>query len=315
MYFVEHSMDYIIKRVRKEDRGRSMLSFVVKKDLRNIIAQYNMQPGWRHKNYVVSVQLRCDENNPDDGIRLFEAPHDQNGEGFLMVIITPRMLEWLIKYSSDGINLDDTFNTTRYPFKLATLMVTDHRDRGLPGAFLLSASMTAAEVRTMFLIIRSLVPDFAPKRIVTDEAACFYNGYRAVFPQSKTQLHYCRHIVKMKETFCDLNNNESIGNPAVEDQVPASSVTEAQIRQDERWQKLSIIKRVYATIEANATARAKCDTDEAVAKLDLAIKYLNMAATALHLPQTNSLAARPEMQCSGTKPKLSKLPIYQVRKS
>ncbi|VDP16458.1 unnamed protein product [Heligmosomoides polygyrus] len=249
-----------------------------------------------------------------------------------LVIITPRMLEWLIKYSSDGLSLDDTFNTTRYPFKLATLMVTDHRDRGLPGAFLLSALMTAAEVRTMFLIIRSLVPDFAPKRIMTDEAACFYNGYRAVFPKSKTQLHYCRidsfvdlliksvedisdavEVKGYREDEGDLNNNESIGNPAVEYQDPASSVTEAQIRQDERWQKLSIIKRVYATMEANATARANCDTDEAVAKLDLAIKYLNMAATALHLPQANSLAARPEMECFGTKPKLSKLLIYQVR--
>lgn len=76
-------------------------------------------------------------------------------------------------------------------------------------------------------------------------------------------------------------------NPTVEDHVPASSVTDAEIRQDERWQKLSIIRKVYATIEANPTARAECDTDEATATLDLAITYLNMAVTALNLLQVN----------------------------
>ncbi|WKY10634.1 hypothetical protein Q1695_002749 [Nippostrongylus brasiliensis] len=41
------------------------------------------------------------------------------------------------------------------------------------------------------------MPEFEPDKIVTDEAPCFYNGFRAVFPQAKTRLHYCRfHILQ-----------------------------------------------------------------------------------------------------------------------
>ncbi|KAK6057521.1 zinc finger, C2H2 type [Cooperia oncophora] len=82
----EHSMDYIIDRLRKEDPTKSTkLSFVVKRDLRNIIQKYNMAPGWRHNDDLTSLQLRFEERNPDDGIRL------------------------------------------------VTLMVSDEKDRGLPG--------------------------------------------------------------------------------------------------------------------------------------------------------------------------------------
>ncbi|WKX96422.1 hypothetical protein Q1695_012679 [Nippostrongylus brasiliensis] len=197
----EHSMDYIIKRLRKEDPTRSTkLSFVVKSDLRNIVERYNMRPGWRHEDDVVSMRLRFEENNPADGIRVFEPPRDPSGAGFIMVIITPTMLEWLKRYSSRGVTLDDTFHTTRYNLKLATLMVADERDRGLPGAFLLSGSMTSTDVQKMFLEVRSLLPDFEPSRIVTDEAPCFYNGFKAVFPNAATRLHYCRfHILQTWE--------------------------------------------------------------------------------------------------------------------
>ncbi|KAK6048503.1 hypothetical protein COOONC_13992, partial [Cooperia oncophora] len=45
----EHSMDYIIDRLRKEDPTKSSkLSFVVKSDLHNIVRRFNMTPGWRH---------------------------------------------------------------------------------------------------------------------------------------------------------------------------------------------------------------------------------------------------------------------------
>ncbi|WKY14044.1 hypothetical protein Q1695_004682 [Nippostrongylus brasiliensis] len=153
-------MDYIIKRLRKEDPTRSTkLSFVVKSDLRNIVERYNMRPGWRHEDDVVSMRLRFEENNPADGIRVFEPPRDPSGAGFIMgrvvreqfqsktsknlVIITPTMLEWLKRYSSRGVTLDDTFHTTRYNLKLATLMVADERDRGLPGGALSNPAMLA----------------------------------------------------------------------------------------------------------------------------------------------------------------------------
>lgn len=192
----EHSFDYIIHRLRKEDRARSSkLFFVVKQDLRNIVNKFNMSPGWRDADDVTSIKLRYEENNENDGIRLLELPKNSKGKGLLMVIITPTMVEWLKKYSSKGVTLDDTFHTTRYNVKLATLMVADERDRGLPAAFLLSGTMTTGDVEKLFLEVRKLLPEFSPKTLVTDEAPCFNNGFRAVFPDAPTRLHYCRfHI-------------------------------------------------------------------------------------------------------------------------
>lgn len=190
----EHSFNYIINRLRKEDPTRSSkLSFVIKSDLRNIVARFKMSPGWRHDDDVTSLKLRHDEGNVNDGIRFFEAPKSSAGPS--MVVITPTMVEWLKKYSSKGVSLDDTFHTTRYNMKLATLMVTDERDRGLPAAFLLSGTMTSADVEKLFIEVRKLMPEFSPKTLVTDEAPCFYNGFRAVFPEAPTRLHFCRfHI-------------------------------------------------------------------------------------------------------------------------
>lgn len=169
----------------------------MKQDLLNIVVRCNMRPGWRDNDDVVSVRLRYEENNPDDGIKVFELPQDTSGKGFVIVIVTPIMLEWIKKYSSKGITLDDTFHTTRYNLRLATLMVVDERDRGLPGAFLMSGTMTSSDVEKLFTVIRALVPEFEPEKMVTDEAPCFYKGFRAVFPRARTRIHFCRfHILQ-----------------------------------------------------------------------------------------------------------------------
>lgn len=50
----------------------------------------------------------------------------------LIVIITPLQVQWLEQYSRKRISVNDTHKLTRYSFKLATLMVVDQYDRGLP---------------------------------------------------------------------------------------------------------------------------------------------------------------------------------------
>ncbi|KAK6031307.1 hypothetical protein OSTOST_02544, partial [Ostertagia ostertagi] len=105
-----------------------------------------------------------------------------------------------------GISVDDTHNATRYNLKLATVTVLNERDTGVPAGgrnsvtidestFLLSGTMTSADVEKLFHEIQSVVPEFNLKQIFTDEAPCFYNGFRLVFPHSQSKLHYCRwHI-------------------------------------------------------------------------------------------------------------------------
>ncbi|CAJ0605227.1 unnamed protein product [Cylicocyclus nassatus] len=151
-----------------------------------------LRPGYRHKSDMNSLMLRETEANPEDGIRLLEVGDDPSGRGFRMIIITPTQVEWLRMYSDRGIAVDDTHNVTKYNLKLATVSVADQRDRGLPAAFLLSGTMTAYDVHKLFAEIQKLVPDFNPHQIVTDEAPCFYNGFRETFPTSQAKLHYCR---------------------------------------------------------------------------------------------------------------------------
>ncbi|VDO25000.1 unnamed protein product [Heligmosomoides polygyrus] len=166
-----------------------------------MINKFNLRPGCHDNNDITSLSMRVEEKNPDDGIRLYEPPKDGKGLQLdVLVIITPLQLQWLMSYSSRGVSLDDTHHTTRYTIKLAFLMVADEKNRGLPAAFLLSSSMTTADVTKLFEVIRDLMPEFAPRTMVTDEAPCFWNGFRTVLGSTGTRLHYCRtHIAKTWE--------------------------------------------------------------------------------------------------------------------
>ncbi|KAK6037442.1 hypothetical protein COOONC_25053 [Cooperia oncophora] len=167
-------------RVRREHREKaSRLFFVSINDLWDLTKKYKIRPGCRDSVDITSVTKRVEER---------------------ILIVTPLQLKWLLAYSSRGISLDDSRHNTRYNIKLATLMVADEKDRGLPAAFLLSNTMTTDNVSNLFKVIKELMPDFNPRRIVTDEAQCFWNGFRKTSPDSSTELHYCRiHIAKTWE--------------------------------------------------------------------------------------------------------------------
>ncbi|KAK6046510.1 hypothetical protein COOONC_15986 [Cooperia oncophora] len=88
----------------------------------------------RQQRLVIST---ASENNPD-GIRVLEMPEDSTGEGFTLSknLLSLRRLR-RTQYSRRGISVDDMHGATRYSLKLATVVVTDERDRGLPaGQFL-----------------------------------------------------------------------------------------------------------------------------------------------------------------------------------
>ncbi|KAL6739037.1 hypothetical protein Aduo_012527 [Ancylostoma duodenale] len=95
-----------------------------------------------------SVLKRIEKEEPPDGFRFYTAPHSKDGDGFILVVITPLRAEWLRQFSYRGIGIDDTFNK----LKLAAVVVVDQYDRGLPAAFLLSYRMTHHEVAVSCLM-------------------------------------------------------------------------------------------------------------------------------------------------------------------
>ncbi|KAK6019861.1 hypothetical protein OSTOST_14494 [Ostertagia ostertagi] len=159
----------------------------------------DLRPGYRHKDDMQSLKIREEENNPTMESGSFEMPESPTGKTSAL-IITPEQVKWLRDFSNRGVSIDDIHNATRYNLKLATLMVLNERDVGLPAAFLLSGTMTSSDVAKLFLELKKVYPDFNPAQIVIDEAPSFYNGFHSVFPNSRAKLHYCRwHIGKTRE--------------------------------------------------------------------------------------------------------------------
>ncbi|KAK6058444.1 hypothetical protein COOONC_03982 [Cooperia oncophora] len=147
---LDNTINYIIQPVRREHRKKaSRLFFVSINDLWDLTKKYKIRPGCRNSVDITSVTKRVEEENPYDGI----------------LIVTPLQLKQLLAYSSRGISLDDSRHNTRYNIKLATLMVADEKDRGL-SPFLLSNTMTTDNVSNLFKVIKELMPDFNPRRIV-----------------------------------------------------------------------------------------------------------------------------------------------------
>ncbi|VDP30576.1 unnamed protein product [Heligmosomoides polygyrus] len=259
-----------------------------------------MRPGWRDNDDVVSVRLRYEENNPDDGIKVFEPPQDTSGKGFVMVIVTPIMLEWIKKYSSKGITLDDTFHTTRYNLRLATLMVVDERDRGLPGEPRLEAFIQRFGEILGYLRLKGqgVMVDYLEKNYLarTPTWASFANE-GAVLDTTMISERFHRRI---KEEFLHRN-----GNSRLDGFVELSIRAVKELAED-------VEIKMTAIIEARAVSMAKVDSSEAETILEDAVNQLQVVAKTLGESQTEQLIPRPEMARVGAKPHISCVPLYQV---
>lgn len=66
----------------------------------------------------------------------------------------PGGVDALVKYGRRGLVFDDTFHTTTYSFRLATLIVLDNSDNGIPVGIVLSNTMTSEDVAEMFYLIK-----------------------------------------------------------------------------------------------------------------------------------------------------------------
>ncbi|KAK6030993.1 hypothetical protein OSTOST_02862, partial [Ostertagia ostertagi] len=105
--------------------------------------------------------------------------------------------KYLERYGCNGLVFDDTFDVTRYCFRLATLLVANDAGKGFPCCFLISYRMTSDEVSVLFGLVKKWIPHFDARYIMTDDTNVFYNAYNATFPQSRAQKILCSfHISK-----------------------------------------------------------------------------------------------------------------------
>ncbi|XGW34497.1 hypothetical protein V3C99_018424 [Haemonchus contortus] len=329
----EFSTDYIIQKMRKDYESKECkLYFVTKKDLWNVMTKYKLTPGLRDRDDVTSLELREQERNPSDGIRFFKKQDEPSGKGFVLVIITPRQQRWLDQFASKGIAVDDTHNVTRYALKLATVMVIDDRDRGLPAAFLLSGEMTAKEVKILFDEIKKIVPNFAPKSLVSDEALAFYNGFKSSFPDRENSQgrgldvecgqHNIRDSVWRRIRWALL-----VFSGGQEDIVQEGQEEIVQERQEEIVQESTFIElqpelrelvmlhserghRSYTVIHAKVDALVRQEDEDAIGTLTALAERLRVIAGDTDVPlEAAGIVSRPDVPSHG-QPKMQKSELY-----
>ncbi|KAK6058161.1 hypothetical protein COOONC_04272 [Cooperia oncophora] len=93
--------------------------------------------------------------------------------------------------------MDDTFKLTAYCLRLASVIVVDEWDRGIPAAYLLSNRMSEDEVALMFKEVKALLPEFDTHFFMSDDCNSFYNGFIRIFPYTKAQKLLCSfHIIQ-----------------------------------------------------------------------------------------------------------------------
>ena len=66
--------------------------------------------------------------------------------------MTREQESWLRQWGKKGVSLDDTFNSTRYEYKLSTIMVMDNLDRGRPVAFFISKNVDKENISLFFKV-------------------------------------------------------------------------------------------------------------------------------------------------------------------
>ncbi|KAK6054170.1 hypothetical protein COOONC_08326 [Cooperia oncophora] len=179
------SVPSVTRAIRMDHSSPSeRLYWVTSTDVRNVLATMELERGKFHDNDLRSIAIRFMNNNPEDGLRLFQEPTSPDGSGFCLIVITPLQLTMLKKYGTSGVSLDDTHNPCRYNLKLLTMMIVDSVGRGVPVAYMLSANMDKEAVSKFFSVVKNLYPDFGPEYFMTDNCNTFWNAFVETFPEA-----------------------------------------------------------------------------------------------------------------------------------
>ncbi|EYC38889.1 hypothetical protein Y032_0688g1545 [Ancylostoma ceylanicum] len=140
---------------------------------------------------LTSIDKRVERRDPADGFRLYTPAITSDGDGFLLVIITPTQEQFLRNHANRGIVIDCISGVSQHNLSLATIVIADRYDCGLPAAFLLSKRVTQSEVALLFEEVRKVAPCFNPRFFMSDSDPAFFNVFKSVFPDSATEMSLC----------------------------------------------------------------------------------------------------------------------------
>lgn len=172
---IEH--EKILERVREASTG-SRTSFIEKKDLRNICAEYGLQGNeYRHSEDSISVRRMTQEMKESGEVVYFKDQDetDQNNpeipakESVLAIMKEGQEkihCNKLISWGSLQVCMDSTHCISQYKgYQLTTLMTITDFNRGFPVAFLISSTVSTAIVKVFLASLKArvgLVQGFKP---------------------------------------------------------------------------------------------------------------------------------------------------------
>ncbi|VDK50091.1 unnamed protein product [Cylicostephanus goldi] len=145
---------------------QARLCFITARDVANIAARYGLVEGMTSKDDRQSLRTLVEDQEQVAAVELCETSNP-SGDGFLLAFVTVNGKKYLDRYGYRGLVFDDTFNVTRYCFRLATLLVADDAGNGFPCAHLLSYRMTSKEVEVLFELVKVSSVSAAQSRIKT----------------------------------------------------------------------------------------------------------------------------------------------------
>ncbi|XP_034237691.1 uncharacterized protein LOC117643114 [Thrips palmi] len=211
------------KSVTEEINQVSRLQMLERKDLLNIIRDFQLDESKADQNDAMSVHMWVEEQLKigDEGAVIFYKPQHQLIEGstlkkedFMIVIMTPYQREVLSTFTEDKILIDSTHGTTEYDFQLTTLMTVDEYGAGCTVAFCISNRIDATAMIEFFTSVRQKVGVIKTDTFMSDDAPAYYNAWLVVMGPSKNRLLCTWHVDKAWKTQAPIQVQASIEKAA-----------------------------------------------------------------------------------------------------
>ncbi|KAL6729450.1 hypothetical protein Aduo_000501 [Ancylostoma duodenale] len=190
---------------RKNPRSRPF--HLSNTEIRSIAKRFNIQPKHSEEDDLTSIDERVKRKDPADVFRLYTPATSKDGDGFVLgkdldffvwkhswkwlIMITPTQEQFLRDHAIRGIAIDYVSDVSEHDLSLATIVIADRHDSGLPGAFLLSRRITQNEVTLLFEEVKKVAPCFNPRFYFSDDDPTFFNVFKSVFPNSTTEMSLC----------------------------------------------------------------------------------------------------------------------------
>jgi len=159
--------------------GINRLHLVDKKDLHNIIRDYNLDKDIAHKDDTFSVEMWVQQYhssiNEDSPVLYFKMQGQNDGgpleqDDFMIVIMTPYQRDVLIDFAAEKVCVDSTHKPTDHDFQLTTLVTVDEFGAGCPIAYCLSKRVDDTAMAKYFESVKSKVGLIQTKVLMSDDA-------------------------------------------------------------------------------------------------------------------------------------------------